>query len=160
MSEHPFPMSPIRYGELPTATQDRHAVFVDNFGRWLFSIRNQSLAATRRLVDDETARRALGAVRCKPYGDIAAVAPEQRDAAVALSQAALDGFIERLLWALGDEGVDCRFDEQYAYRFRVQTEIVNASTMEVVEDAAVNRGGPFFGKNWGRWLNRFSGPVS
>jgi len=45
--------------------------------------------------------------------------------------------------------------EDYVRSRGVELEIVDVRTEEVVECETINRGGRFFGKNWGRWLNRF-----
>jgi hypothetical protein len=150
------PSSTTRYEEIPVSEKERHDWFVDNFGHWLFWIRNRSLDAARCFVEQELSRQKLGTIRRRPYEAVAAMLPEQREAALKLAKETLDGFLERLLWALGDEGIDSRLDDRHAYRFRIQTEIVDVETGAIIEDKPINRGGSFFGKNWGRWLNRFS----
>jgi hypothetical protein len=86
--------------------------------------------------------------------------PEQREAAMLLVEETLNGFAERLVWLLGDEGTDARLGSRHAYRFRVEMEIVDVETGEVIEEETINRGGKFFGSYWGRWLNRFSSRQS
>jgi len=74
-----------------------------------------------------------------------------------LVEETLNGFGERLVWALGDEGTDSRFGSKHAYRFRIVMEIVDAVTGDIVEEEVINRGGRFFGSYWGKWLNRYGG---
>lgn len=77
-----------------------------------------------------------------------------------LVEETLNGFAERLVWNLGDEGTDARLGTHHAYRFRVVMEIVDIETGELVEEETINRGGKFFGSHWGRWLQRFSSQKS
>jgi hypothetical protein len=49
---------------------------------------------------------------------------------------------------------------QHAFRFRVEMEIVDVQTGEIVETETINRGEKFFGKYWGRWLNRYSSQTT
>jgi len=77
-----------------------------------------------------------------------------------LVEETLNGFAERLVWDLGDEGTDARMGSRHAYRFRVEMEIVDVETGELVEEETINRGGKFFGSYWGRWLNRYSSQKS
>jgi hypothetical protein len=77
-----------------------------------------------------------------------------------LAEATLNGFLERFAWLLGDEGTDARMGSRHAYRFRVEMEIVDVETGEVVDQETINRGGKFFGSYWGRWLNRYSSVMS
>jgi hypothetical protein len=151
--------SPLRFDRglsaLPTDPKQRHQEFVDFFGQFLFWLRNWSLKASRELVDSEELRSKLGTIRRKPYEGVAEMTPEQRDAALLLTQETLDGFLERFLSCMGDEGTDAKFGEDLAYRFRIEMEIVDVETGELRHQEIINRGGRFFGSYWGRWLNRY-----
>jgi len=144
----------------PADPAARHQEFVDFFGQLLFWVRSWSLRNSRALVQDEQSRAKIPTVRRRSYEAAGQLAPEEREAALSLAQATLDGFLERLVWILGDEGTDARFGKQLAYRFRVEMEIVDVATNELVEEEVINRGGDFFGKYWGRWLNRFGLPSA
>lgn len=147
----------IPYDQLPTDPRERHEVFVDCFGRFLFWLRNWSLAATRRLLDSEDARQKLGTIRRSYYDGVAGMTSQQKMAAMRLVEEALNGFGERLTWFLGGRGTDLRFGRRHAYRFQVQIEIVDVECNEVVEIETVSIDGEkFFGSYWGRWLNRYS----
>ena len=71
-----------------------------------------------------------------------------------LAEETVNGFLERLLWSLGDEGIDSRIGQSHAYRFRIEMEIVDLESEEVVQSETINRGGKFFGSYWGKWLDR------
>lgn len=147
----------MRIEELPADAKERHEAFVDLFGQFIFWLRNWSLEASRRLVHSEDARERIGNIRRRYYEGVAQMADEQREAALLLAEETLNGFLERLTWVLGDEGVDTKLGDRHAYRFRVEIEIVDADSAAVIETDSINRGGRFFGKYWGRWLNRHRG---
>jgi hypothetical protein len=141
--------------DIPTDSKERHQEIVDCFGRFLFWLRNWSLDASRQFVDSEESRNALATIRRRPYEGVAAMTPEQRDAALLLAKESLDGFLERFLWFMGDEGTDAKFGRNLAYRFRIEMELVDVETGEIRDQETINRGGDFFGSYWGRWLNRY-----
>jgi hypothetical protein len=140
---------------LPSQPIERHEAFVDLFGQFLFWLRNWAIDASRKFVESDEERSKLASIRRKPFEGVAILSPEQRDAAMLLAEETVNGFAERLVWFLGDEGTGSRFGTRHAYRFRIQMEIVDIETGEVVEDETLNRGGKFFGSYWGRWLNRY-----
>ena len=78
----------------------------------------------------------------------------QREFALCLAEESLNNFLERLTWYLGDEGIDAQLGTKHAYRFRVEMEIVGADSGKIVHSEPINRGGKFFGGNWGKWLNK------
>ena len=134
----------------------RHEELVDVFGKFLIWQRNRTLDVVRRLVESSEARDQLGSLRRAPYDAVAQLESTERSAVSDIAEETLNCFLERLLWALGDEGVDARFGSRHAYRFRLQLEIVDSQSGEIIEDRAINRGGKrFFGSNWGRWWNKF-----
>jgi hypothetical protein len=141
---------------LPADPAERHEVVVDVFGRFLLWLRNWSLQSTKERVESEQAREKLGSIRGRLYEAVAAFAPQDRAAALAMTEEVLNTFCERLAYSLGDEGIDAKLGPGYAYRFRVTLEIVDDATGRIANEEAVNRGGKFFGSYWGRWLNRFA----
>lgn len=149
--------APLSFSQEPssisTKSRERHEQLVDLFGQFLFWLRNRSLSSSRLLVNSQDARKKLGKIRRKYYDGVAAMSEEEREAALLLAEETLDGFLERLTWLLGDEGTDARFGTHHAYRFRVDMEIVDVESGEVVDTETINRGGRFFGSYWGRWLN-------
>jgi len=145
----------IDLSQLPSDNTGRHEAFVDLFGQFLFWLRNSSLESSRKFVESTESREKLGKIRRQCYEGIAQLPPEQREAAMLLVEETLNGFAERLVWLLGDEGTDARMGSFHAYRFRVEMEIVDVQTGHLIEVETINRGGKFFGSNWGRWLNRF-----
>jgi hypothetical protein len=153
-------MTPLSFdkdiSQLPSDGKQRHEALVDLFGQFLFWLRNSSLRASRTFIESAEAREKLGTIRSRYYEGVAQLPPEQREAAMLLVEETLNGFAERLVYILGDEGTDARIGSRHAYRFRVEMEIVDIETGDVVEEETINRGGKFFGSYWGRWLNHFS----
>jgi hypothetical protein len=143
------------FSQLPSDQNERHGELVNFFGQFIFWLRRCSLRASREFINSEETRAKLGTIRRAYYDGAANLLPEQREAAMFLAEETLDGFIERLLWSLGDEGTDARVGSQHAYRFRVDMEIVDVESGETVYEETINRGGKFFGSYWGRWLNRY-----
>ncbi len=119
-------------------------MLVGFFGHFLFWLRNRAIDASRTLIESEEARGKLGTIRRKHYDGVAQMPPDQREEAMRLVEETLNGFAERLVWSLGDEGTDSRFGSRHAYRFRVEMEIVDADTGEVVYEETLNRGGKFY----------------
>src|SRR5690554_4807467 len=95
--------------QLPVEPTQRHEAFVDLFGQFLFWLRNWSLDASRGLISSKEAREELGTIRRKYYEGVAELDPEQREAAMLFVEETLNGFMERLIWLLADEGTDSRF---------------------------------------------------
>jgi hypothetical protein len=141
--------------EVLSRPAERHESLVDYFGQFLFWLRNWAIDASRRFVESEEARNKLGSIRRGDFERIAQMTPEQRDLVIRFAEETLNGFAERLVWFLGDEGTDSRFGSSHAYRYRIVMEIVDIATGEVVEEETINRGGRFFGSYWGKWLNRY-----
>jgi hypothetical protein len=142
--------------QLPPDNKQRHEVFVDFFGQFLFWLRNGALKTSRSFVETAAAREKLGTVRRRYYEDVARLPPEQREAALRLVEETLNSFAERLVHLLGDEGTDARIGSRHAYRLRVELEVVDLETGTVVDEEVINRGGAYFGRYWGRWLNLYS----
>src|SRR3954451_11266780 len=92
----------INPSELPVAAKERHEAFVDLFGQFLFWLRSWALGTSERLIESEDARQALGTIRRSFYDGVANLPPDQRKAAMLLAEETLNGFIERLVWFLGD----------------------------------------------------------
>jgi len=139
----------------PADPKERHECLVDLFGQFLFWIRRCCLENAHKLTEDESARQRLGSIRSAYFEAVAHLPPEQRKAALGFAEENLNLFIERLLWSLGDEGTDARIGSRHAYRFRIEMEIVDVESTQVIDHETINRGGRFFGSYWGRWLNRF-----
>lgn len=156
MSSKHLPGASLDYTSLPIDPADRHEALVDFFGQVLMRLRNWSLEASRTLVESNEAREKLATIRRGCFDGVARLSPEQRKEAMLLAEDTLDGFIERFLWLLGNEGTDDRIGPSHAYRLRIEMEVIDVNADEVVEEEAINRGGSkFFGSYWGRWLNRF-----
>ena len=146
--------------QLPTDEKQRHEHYVDFFGQFLFWLRNLSLRASRNYIESAEAREQLGTIRRRYYEDVAQLPAEKRDAAMLLVEETLNAFLERMTSILGDEGTDARIGGRHAYRFRLEMEIVDVETGEIVDVETINRGGGFFGRYWGKWLNRYSSVKS
>ena len=142
--------------QLPTDKNRRHEQFVDFFGQFLFWLRNSSLKASRNFIESSEARERLGTIRRRYYENVAQMPAAQRDAAMLLVEETLNAFLERMTSMLGDEGTDARIGGRHAYRFRLEMEIVDVQNGEIVDSETINRGGSYFGRYWGKWLNRYS----
>lgn len=55
-----------------------------------------------------------------------------------LAEETVNGFAERLIRLLGNEGTDSRFGARHAYRFKFTLEIVEVETGEVVEERSTS----------------------
>lgn len=148
-----YPSEP---SDLPSNDKERHEILVDCFGEFLFWLRNWALESSRELINSEAIREKIGNVRRKHYEGASQLNAEDRQAAMLLVEETLNSFLERLIWFLGNEGSDALFGTHHAYRFRVELEIVDIDTGNIVLEETINRGGKFFGSNWGRWLNRYA----
>src|SRR5215471_9746078 len=104
MSDNKLFSLPNEPSDLPTNPKERHEVLVDLFGQFVFWLRNWALDASQKLIDSDEAREKLGNIRRKYYEGVAQLAPEQRQAAMLLAEETLNGFAERLIWFLGNEG--------------------------------------------------------
>jgi hypothetical protein len=145
-----------KFADLPTDPKERHEILVDLFGHYVLWLRNRSLRTTRQLAESEEMRAGLGTIRSARYDELAAMPPEQREAAYKAAEATVDRFIESFLTLLSGTGADERLGEGHAVRFRLDLEICEVESMEVVGQETLNRGGEkFFAGYWGRWLNRF-----
>lgn len=140
--------------QFPADERSRHEEIVDLFGHFIFWLRNASLRASKTLIESDNVREELGTIRRRYYDGVAKLSAEDRESAMLLAEETLNGFLERLLWSLGDEGTDSRIGKSHAYRFRIEMEIVDLKSEAVVQTESINRGGKFFGTYWGRWLNR------
>ncbi len=133
--------SPLAFNQepsaLPSDAKERHEALVELFGQFLFWLRNWAIDASRNLVESEDARGKLGAIRRKYYEGVAQMPQQQREAAMLLAEETVDGFAERLVWFLGDEGTDSKFGARHAYRFRVEMEIVDIETGRIVASLPV-----------------------
>jgi hypothetical protein len=142
---------------LPDLAHDRgqrHEQLVDLFGQYMFWMRNWAVARSRELIESADARKALGTVRAKRFDPIAALEPDERDAAVTFAQATVDEFCDLLLRLLGNEGYDLRVGSGEAVRLRLEMEFIDTATDTVVETDLVNRDGQkSLPDYWGRWLN-------
>ena len=152
-------ITPLAFSEeptdLPEDKSDRHEQLADLFGKFILWERNRSFDIVCNFVESDEDRNKLGKIRREPYEGVSHLSAADREAMFAFTQEAIDCFIERLLWAFGDEGTDARYGNRHAYRFLLQMEIVDIESCDVVATETINRGGKFFGSYWGRWLNRF-----
>lgn len=141
--------------DLPADENRRHDELVDVFGQFVFWIRNWTLRASRGRLDSEEAREKMGTIRRKPYDSVANMSKEDKEITLLYTETVINEFIEKLIWSLGNGGIDARFGVDHAYRFEIILEILNIRSGDVIHKESINRGGKFLGSYWGRWLNRY-----
>jgi hypothetical protein len=133
---------------------ERHEALVDLFGRYVMWLRSAALESSRGALVDPEAKQRLGLLRWQRYERVAGMTDEQVEGACLFAEATVDRFIELLLTMLAGTGVDQRVGPSLASRFKLDIEIVDVDTEDVVLRETVNRGGrKFFVSYWGRWLN-------
>ena len=140
---------------LLSAAGDRHEALVDLLGRYIIWLRSSAIERSRRIIGESDEKDSLGLLRWKKFEGVANMTNEGQSAACMFAEATVDRFIELLLTLLAGTGVDQRIDPSHAVRFRLDMEIVDIESDEVILTETVNRGGKkFFVSYWGRWLNR------
>lgn len=146
------------WSDLPSDPAERHEALVDIFGRYMMWMRDWSVDTTRDLGESEDSREKIRAMSRDKWEKLSQLSPEERAVAYEVAQATTDRFVQMLLVMLGNQGVDQRLGNDHGVRFKLDLEICDADTVEVVESETINRGGKkFFGDYWGRWLNRLRG---
>jgi hypothetical protein len=157
MKQRP-PVAETSRTELPDDPAERHEALVDIFGQFVMWMRDWTVAATRELGESQVSRDQIRAISREKWESLAKLSPEDRALAYDVAEATTDRFIQMLLAMLGNQGVDQRLGREHGVRFRLDLEICDAETLEVVESETINCGGKkFFGDYWGRWINRARG---
>ncbi|HVC97214.1 MAG TPA: hypothetical protein VND64_26275 [Pirellulales bacterium] len=150
------PKLSISYDTLPSNPKERHEVLVDAFGEYLFWVRRQTLSRIRALSESAEAREELGRLFRPVYEEASRLGAEDREKAYQLADAAVGFFARLLLTMISGNGFDDAIGSHHVFRFRLDMEICDAETGEVVSSETINRHGErFFAEYWGRWLNRF-----
>jgi hypothetical protein len=161
MSPQRPPIIDLNIADLSADAKKSHELLVTIFGQYVFWLRNWAIDASRELVESEEARQKLGTLRRGKYEEIASFSPKQREAACNLAQATVDRFIQLFLTMLSGTGVDQRVGKSHAVRFKLDMEILEVETEEVVVQETINRAGEkFFADYWSRWLNQFTSPTT
>ncbi len=149
------PKLSVSFDELPSDPKQRHEVLVDAFGEYLFWVRHETLSRTRQLVESTEARQELGRLFRDVYEQASRLSPEDREATYRLVEAAIGFFTRLFLTMISGTGFDDPIGPNHVLRFRLDMEICDAETGEVVWEETINRDGQkFFPEYWGRWLNR------
>lgn len=150
------PQVPLEYSQLPHDSKSRHEALVDAFGFLFVSLRNQSLQRVHDLVRSKEMREQLGALFREPYDEVAQLSPQQQQIAIGLARNSIDLFARIVLTMLAGKGLDQTLGASHAICFRLEMEIKDLATGEVVDEETINRDGKrHFPEYWGRWLNRF-----
>lgn len=151
------PAIDLSYDELPNDSKERHEIFVNVFGEYLFWARNSTLAYMESLVDDPDARDRLGSIFREPFTNASRLNDIDRDAAFSLMREGIDAFTRELLRIFTSTGTSLRLGENHAIRFRLDMEICDLESGGVVSEETINRHGrKSFSEYWGQWLNRQS----
>ncbi len=150
------PLLPESFDDLPVDPRERHEACVALFGSDVFDVRNGVLRACNVLCESEEARSKYARLHRQAYDDIAKLPPEARQAAGRLAKRVLDNFIHQLIWMLGHGGFDHPLGPGHAIQYRLDMEVFDINSEEMVLCETVNRDGiRYFGSYWGRWLNAF-----
>lgn len=146
----------VRYHDLPTDANERHEAFVDIFGEYLLWLRNTSVRLTHELVESVDARQQLGTIKREKYETVAQLDEANRAATCRMAEATVDRFARLLLTLLSSTGTDQRMESGHAIRFRLEMEVCDGETGDVIDEETINRGGKkFLPDYFGRWLNRY-----
>lgn len=152
------PQVPLEYTDLPHDPKARHEALVDAFGYMLFWLRNQSLRQITSLVTSKAARGQVAKLFRKAYEEAGKLTPDQQQVALKLAGNSVDLFARLMLTMLAGTGTDQRLGTDHAVCFRLQMEIKNLETGNIVADETINRNGKkFFPEYWGRWLKQYGG---
>lgn len=144
--------------ELPSDPAERHEALVDIFGRYMMWMREWAIETTRDLGESEESRSKIPQLRREKWERLSEMTEDERAVVYDISQATMDRFIQMFLVMMGNTGVDQRLGNDHSVRFKLDLEICDVESIEVVESETINRGGKkFFGDYWGRWLNRLRG---
>ncbi len=155
MNSRENPGRELSLSQFATNAHERHEELVDLFGRYVMWLRNRTVEAVRALAESEEARAHLGTIRRKPYDGVGSMSPEEREAALRFSGAAVDEFIKLLLGVLAHRGIDFELGDRHAIRYRLEMEVVDVDDRETILSEVINRdGAKHFADYWGRWLNR------
>jgi hypothetical protein len=144
------------YQDMPSEPAARKEAAVELFGQHLFSFRNQLIERLERLVESAEIRKHCGSLHRKEYDAVAALPPEQREAAIALARKAIDLYMQDILALFTGTGDDDRFGSEHAINYQLMLQVKDVTSDEVVEEFAINREcEKVFSQYYGRWLNRY-----
>lgn len=149
------------FEDLPSDLKARHEVLVDLFGDYLFWVQRQALSRIHELIESETKRSELGSMFRGVYDQAAALKAEDREILMRLLKSGIASFAGLFLTMISGQGFDDTLGPNYVFRYRLDMEICDAETGEVVLEETINRGGrKFFPEYWGRWLNRYESQLA
>jgi hypothetical protein len=141
---------------LSTDPKARHEELVDIFARYILWARELVIRSSTRLAESAEERERLGRLFRAPFERMGDLDTNQRIAAYEFMKACLDSFAREVLGIIGNEGLDLGLGIKHAVRFRLDIEICDVETGQVVETETISRGGEkFLPDYWGRWLNQF-----
>ncbi len=155
MNDNRSPYIDVKFDQLPHDARQRHEVLVDVLGQYIIWLRNSSVDSSRHMISSPGAKGKLGEIRWKGYEGVANMPAEHQKAACELAEATVDRFIQLVLTMLSGTGVDQRLGSSHAVRLKLDMEILDVKSEEIVASDTLNRGGEkFFADYWGRWINR------
>jgi len=148
------------FDTLPSDTNERHEAVIEILGRHLFALRNQAIATvTSSVCATQESRSQMGSFHRAEYDAVAALPPNVRDAALALSQKSVDLFLQYLLTLFTHSGLstDIGAGPEHAIAYEIVLKFIRCDNLEPVESHTVNKDGEkVFSEYFGRWLNRHS----
>jgi hypothetical protein len=151
------PQLRIEYETFPEDVKERHELFVDILGQYLFWLRNTVLKFSKELAESPETRMRLGRMHRALFEKLSQLESDQRTVAYELATTCIDNFARELLRLIGNEGTDLRLGDRHAIRFRLDIEVCDIESGEVVEQMTISKGGrKFLPEYWGQWLNRYN----
>ena len=150
------PKFEVSFEDLPSDPEKRHEVLVDLFGEYMFWVREQAATRMRSLIESDEERSELGTLFWGVFEDAARLSDEERIVTIRLAESAISTFAGLFLTMIAGQGFDDSLGPRHVFRYRLDMEICDAETGQVVYEETINRGGKkFFPEYWGRWLNRY-----
>lgn len=144
--------------DVPLVIQNakERGALTDAFGKLVMHMRKRVVDSARRKVDSEEERTEMGAVFRRIYDAVAAMDPDARERALKLSERCADNMAKEFLMLLANRGHDLRISDNHAIRFRMNIEVVDVVTGDVVLSHPADDSPGYLPQLWGRWINRFT----
>lgn len=150
------PKLSVSFEELPSDSKQHHEALVDAFGQYFLWLRHETLLTTKQRVELQEARESLGQLFRDVYEQASQLNAEDRDTAFRLVEAGVSFFARLFLTMISGTGFDDPIGPNHVLRFRLDMEICDGKTGDVVSVETINKNGKkFFPEYWGQWLNRY-----
>jgi hypothetical protein len=138
-----------------TAGEQRRQIFIDLFGFYMVWARAFVLQQAKGLVESEALRSSLGTIMRVPYERVSKLNLDQQEDTFRLSEKCVDQFAMQMLGFLTNSGNDVRVSNRYSYRLKIDVEIYDVETGELVASENINKSIIYLPKFWFKWVNRY-----